>query len=98
MNILIIEDNGEINDLIRDAISGTIKEARCLQAYAGTEGLLYARGTETDLIILDLMLPGKSGEDVLKELKEIDITNLTPLDALNTLYRLQTELNNRWNG
>ena len=39
-----------------------------------------------------------SDEDVLKELKEIDITNLTPLDALNTLYRLQTELNNRWNG
>ena len=39
-----------------------------------------------------------SDEDVLKELKEIDISNLTPLDALNTLYRLQTELKNRWNG
>ncbi|MDO5477431.1 MAG: DNA mismatch repair protein MutS, partial [Eubacteriales bacterium] len=37
-------------------------------------------------------------EDVLKELKEIDISNLTPLDALNTLYRLQTELRNRWDG
>lgn len=35
-------------------------------------------------------------EDVLKELKEIDVTNLTPLDALNTLYRLQNKLNNRW--
>ena len=35
---------------------------------------------------------------VIKELKEIDISNLTPLDALNTLYRLQTELKNRWNG
>jgi DNA mismatch repair protein MutS len=35
-------------------------------------------------------------EDVLKELKEIDIPNLTPMDALNTLYRLQNELNNRW--
>ena len=39
-----------------------------------------------------------SDEDILKELKEIDISNLTPLDALNTLYRLQTELNNRWKG
>ena len=39
-----------------------------------------------------------SDEDVLKELKEIDISNLTPLDALNTLYRLQTELKNRWKG
>ena len=32
----------------------------------------------------------------VKELKEIDVTNLTPLDALNTLYRLQNKLNNRW--
>ncbi len=37
-----------------------------------------------------------SDEDVLKELRDIDISNLTPLDALNTLYRLQTELKNRW--
>lgn len=37
-------------------------------------------------------------EDVLKELKELDISNLTPLDALNTLYKLQNSLNNRWNG
>ena len=35
-------------------------------------------------------------EDVLKELKEIDVTTLTPLDALNTIYRLQNKLNNRW--
>ncbi len=35
-------------------------------------------------------------EDIVNELKEIDISNLTPLDALNTLYRLQNKLNNRW--
>lgn len=35
-------------------------------------------------------------EDILKELTEIDVTNLTPLDALNTLYRLQNKLKNRW--
>ncbi|GFI15345.1 MAG: DNA mismatch repair protein MutS [Lachnospiraceae bacterium] len=35
-------------------------------------------------------------EDVLNELKEIDVSNLTPLDALNTLYRLQNKLKNRW--
>ncbi len=34
--------------------------------------------------------------DVLKELKEVDVQNLTPLDALNTLYRLQNKLKNRW--
>ena len=37
-------------------------------------------------------------EDVLKELQEINITTLTPLDALNTLYRLQNKLKNRWQG
>ena len=34
--------------------------------------------------------------DVLNELKGLDIGNMTPLDALNTLYRLQSQLNNRW--
>ena len=35
-------------------------------------------------------------DDILKELKELDISNLTPLDALNTLNRLQSKLRNRW--
>ncbi len=35
-------------------------------------------------------------DDVLEELKEIDVTNLTPMDALNTIYRLQNKLKNRW--
>lgn len=34
--------------------------------------------------------------DVLDELKEIDVTMLTPMDALNTIYRLQNKLKNRW--
>jgi DNA mismatch repair protein MutS len=37
-----------------------------------------------------------SDEDVLKRLQEIDITTLTPMDALNTLYKLQCDLKNRW--
>lgn len=35
-------------------------------------------------------------EDIVNEIKEIDISNMTPLDALNTLYRLQNKLKNRW--
>lgn len=35
-------------------------------------------------------------EDVIKELEEIEISTLTPLDALNTLYKLQNKLKNRW--
>lgn len=37
-----------------------------------------------------------SDSDVLKELEEIDVSNLTPIDALNTIYRLQNKLKNRW--
>ncbi len=35
-------------------------------------------------------------EDVLKELAELEVTTLTPIEALNTLYRLQSKLKNRW--
>ena len=35
-------------------------------------------------------------DDVLEELKALDISNLTPIDALNTLYQLQNKLKNRW--
>ncbi len=44
------------------------------------------------------MFMTKSDADILKELEEVDISNLTPLDALNTLYKLQNDLKNRWKG
>lgn len=37
-------------------------------------------------------------EDVLKELMEVEVNTMSPLDALNTLYRLQNKLKNRWQG
>lgn len=38
----------------------------------------------------------KKDSDILEEIKELNIPNMTPMDALNTLYRLQSELVNRW--
>ena len=35
-------------------------------------------------------------DDVLKELKELDISHMTPIDAMNKLYQLQNKLKNRW--
>ncbi len=35
-------------------------------------------------------------DDILEELKGMDVTNMTPIDALNTLYKLQNKLKNRW--
>ncbi len=37
-------------------------------------------------------------EDVIKELMEVEVNTMSPLDALNTLYRLQNKLKNRWQG
>ena len=53
------------------------------------------RYDEVDLEQMSLFDTVKD-EDIVQELKEIDITNLTPMDALNTLYRLQNKLKNRW--
>ena len=50
---------------------------------------------EVDLTQMSLFDAVKD-EDVITELKEIDISNMTPRDAINTLYRFQNQLNNRW--
>lgn len=61
------------------------------------KGKKVERYDQVDLTQMSLFAT-TTDEDVLKELKELDISNLTPLDALNTLYKLQNSLNNRWNG
>ena len=37
-------------------------------------------------------------DDIINEIKELELGNMTPIDALNMLYRLQTRLKNRWTG
>lgn len=64
--ILIIEDDSNINDMLRVLLRQ--HGYATISAYSGTEGIL-AHGSETDLILLDLMLPGRSGEDIIRELK-----------------------------
>ena len=53
------------------------------------------RYDEVDLAQMSLF-DTVTDEDVLKELKELEVSTMTPLDALNTLYRLQNKLKNRW--
>jgi len=65
--ILIIEDNDEINNLLREMLSGAGYEIK--QAFSGSEGNFYFSQEQFDLVILDLMLPGMSGEEVLKEIR-----------------------------
>ena len=50
---------------------------------------------EVDLAQISLFDTVKD-DDVIEELKNIDVAHLTPMDALNTIYRLQNKLKNRW--
>ena len=50
---------------------------------------------EVDLAQMTLFDTVKD-DDVLEEIKSLDVSNLTPIDALNTLYQLQNKLKNRW--
>ena len=35
-------------------------------------------------------------DDIITELRDMDLGNMTPLEALNTIYRLQNKIKNRW--
>ena len=50
---------------------------------------------EVDLAQMSLFDTVKD-DDVIEEIKNLDVSNLTPIDALNTLYQLQNKLKNRW--
>lgn len=65
--ILIIEDDNDIAGMLHTLLSA--EGYRVQNAYSGTEGLLL-HDASTDLILLDLMLPGKNGEEILRELKQ----------------------------
>lgn len=65
--ILIIEDETDINHLLAQILEADGYLA--IQAYSGTEGLLLAEQKSPDLILLDLMLPGMSGETLLQRLR-----------------------------
>ena len=70
-NILIIDDDAHINE----AVSKTLlaKGYSVSQAYSGTEALMLSSQSKPDLILLDLMLPGLSGEQILPSIKDIPV-------------------------
>ena len=70
-HILIIDDDVNINKML-DAVL-TKAGYRVSHAYSGTEALLFLSGEKPDLILLDLMLPGLSGEEVLPEIKGVPV-------------------------
>lgn len=70
-NILIIDDDVPIQTMLDELLR---KEGYDVsQAYSGTEALLLLDKQHPDLVLLDLMLPGLSGEEVLLRIKDIPV-------------------------
>ena len=69
--ILIIDDDVSISDMISEAL--TDEGYSVIKAYSGTEALMVLKGSKPDLILLDLMLPGLTGEELLPLIKDIPV-------------------------
>ncbi len=69
--ILLIEDDMHISALLEETLS---REGYAVdRAFSGTEALLFLSERQPDLVLLDLMLPGLSGEELLPHLREIPV-------------------------
>lgn len=69
--ILIVDDDIYIGDMLEEALAR--EGYRVLRAYSGTEALLVLSGDRPDLVLLDLMLPGLDGEEVLAQMEGIPV-------------------------
>lgn len=73
--IAVIEDDISIGNLLEELLTG--EGYRILRAYSGTEALMLLETNTPDLVLLDLMLPGLSGEDVLPKIRNIPVIILS---------------------
>lgn len=70
-NILIVDDDLHIGNMLEEVL--TKEGYSVFRAYSGTEALLFLSSHNPDLILLDLMLPGLNGEEVLQKIQDIPV-------------------------
>ncbi len=91
IKILIVEDDNGINSMLQTAL--TREGYTCVGAYSGTEALLRLQNETFSLVILDLMLPGLEGQEVLRQVRnfaDMPVIVLSAKDALDTKVDLLT--------
>lgn len=79
INILVIEDDADINNLLYKIL--TKKGYNVRSAYSGSEGKMCIEHYEFQIIMLDLMLPGISGEELILEIRKIKTMPIIVLSA-----------------
>lgn len=84
--IAVIEDDEHISNLLEESL--TREGYEVLRAYSGTEALYLLEKYRPDLILLDLMLPGLSGEELLPRLAQIPVIVVSANVRLEDKVRL----------
>ncbi len=84
--ILVIDDDIYIGNMLEEVL--TKEGYQVLRAYSGTEALLVLSSSRPDLILLDLMLPGLSGEEVLPRIREFPVIVLSAKADLDSKVNL----------
>jgi DNA-binding NarL/FixJ family response regulator len=69
--ILLVDDHPAVSQRIGELLGGAVPEAEIVSVISGEEGLSLAWTQSFDLVLLDLRLPGRSGIEILKELRTI---------------------------
>lgn len=85
ITIAVIEDDIYIGNMLEEVL--TKEGYQVLRAYSGTEALLLLKYNKTDLVLLDLMLPGLSGEEILPQIKD------NPVIVISAKVEVQDKVN-----
>ena len=84
--ILIVDDDAAIGNLEQEVLERA--GYAVLRAYSGTEALLLLKSSRPDLVLLDLMLPGLSGEEVLPQFRGIPVIVVSAKTAVQDKVEL----------
>jgi CheY-like chemotaxis protein len=75
--VLVIDDNPDVAELLRRYVAN--HPFRVITATSGDEGIALAQSMRVDVILLDIMLPGQDGYEVLQTLKNQPLTQHIPI-------------------